>query len=174
MTRAEVTSGTEDLTELLTVHLQDEESVLAAAVPGVRALKAALTQIGHGRIPELAEQHQAILNILGDIKLRRQRFRELLARRLQCDAETLTITGLLPQLPARSQETLGACAARIRQMAHEFVAISRWLTVHLRIHLDAYQRLLCDLTGTAHSSGRYGPAGRAEAGDLRPLIQIRG
>ena len=39
---------------------------------------------------------------------------------------------------------------------------------------DAYQRVLCDLTGTASNSGRYGPGGAAEADDFRPLLQIRG
>lgn len=174
MSRADVIPGSGDLAELLTVHLQDEEAVLAAALPSVRAMKAALTQTGADRFPDVAEQHHAILNLLADIKLRRQRFREMLARRLQCPAETLTITFLLSQLPAHSQETLGALVERIRRMANEFVALNRWLTVHLRIHLDAYHRLLCDLTGTAHSSGRYGRAGKAETGDLRPLLQIRG
>jgi hypothetical protein len=54
------------------------------------------------------------------------------------------------------------------------VTINRWLTIHMRIHLEAYQRLLSDLTGSARSSGRYGPAGNAEASDYRPLIQVRG
>jgi hypothetical protein len=163
-----------DLADLVAIHLQDEEAVLAAALPLVQALKGAFAQPHHEILPAMAERHHAIARVLGDIKNRRQRFRELMARRAQCDVEGITITGLLKNLPTSRREALAACAERIRQMAQEFVAISRWLAIHLRIHLDAYRRLLNDLTGTAHCSGRYGPAGKAEADDVRPLIQILG
>ena len=166
--------GASELADLLAIHLQDEEAVLTAALPVVRALKAALTERTAEPPPEPGEQHQAIIGLLVDIRTRRQRFRELLARRFDCAAETINVSRILNGLPAQPRATLGACAERIRRMASEVVEINRWLTIHLRIHLDAYQRLLCDLTGSAHSSGRYGPAGKAETGELRPLIQIQG
>jgi hypothetical protein len=165
---------TGDLAELLAIHLDDEEAVLAAALPLVRALKSALLQAGAPRLPDLDERHRAVADLLNEAKARRARFRTLLARRLGCGAETVTVSRVMPLLPAASQESLGACVARIRGMADEFVTINRWLTIHLRIHLNAYRRLLRDLTGSARSSGRYGRAGRAEAGDFRPLIQIQG
>jgi hypothetical protein len=171
---SDLTSGTGDLAELLAMHLEDEEAVLAAAVPILRALKAALLETREQKLPDLVERHRAVADLLSDVKIRRERFRAQLARRLQCDAETITVSRVLQRLPAGSQDTLGACIARIRDLAEEFVTINRWLTIHLRIHLNAYQRLLCDLTGSARSSGRYGPAGRAEAGNFRPLIQIQG
>src|SRR5262249_50951066 len=131
-------------------------------------------QVNAQTLPEMVERHRTTAELLNDIKVRRERFRELLGRRMQCDADAITVTRVLQMLPADAQRELGGCVARIRAMAGEFGAIQRWLTIHLRIHLDAYQRLLSDLTGSARTSGRYGRAGESEANDYRPLIQVRG
>ena len=48
------------------------------------------------------------------------------------------------------------------------------VSICLRIHLDAYQRILRDLTNSRQGSGRYGPTGNAESHDYRSLIQIHG
>ena len=164
-----------ELADLLAVHLQDEEAVLAAALPMVRALKAAFVK-PHGtqEIEEIVAGNESLANLLGDIKTRRQRFLDVMARRMQCDPGGITVTRIMSGIPQYLRGPLEVWADRVRQMAHEFIAINRWLGVHLRIHLEAYQRVLCDLTGTTSSSGRYGPGGAAEADDFRPLLQIRG
>lgn len=171
---ANVKTEAGELAELVAIHLQDEEAVLAAALPMVRHLKETLTQVTVQALPELVERHRSAADLLGDIKARRERFREVLARRLACDVESATVSRVIDMLPSNAQRELRGRVARIRGLAEEFVVINRWLTLHLRIHLDAYQRLLCDLTGSTRSSGRYGAAGRTEVSDYRPLIQVRG
>jgi hypothetical protein len=164
-----------ELADLLAVHLKDEEAVLAEALPMVRALKSAFTQrLSSERIEEIIAGNQTLASLLGDIKLRRQRFLDVMARRMQCDSATITVSRIMSGVPEYQRGPLQVWADRVRKMAREFVAINRWLGVHLRIHLEAYQRVLCDLTGTASSSGRYGPGGATESDDFRPLLQIRG
>lgn len=167
-------AGAPDLAELLAVHLHDEEAALAAGLPMVRALKSAMTQSAGDRLAEIADGHQAIAGLFADIKMRRQRFLEQMSRRCQLEARSLTVSLVINTLPTSKRAALHAAAEEVRTLAQEFVAVARWVTVHLRIHLDAYQRLLCDLTGTANHSGRYGPAGKAETSDFRPIIQIQG
>ena len=169
-----VNPETGDLADLLLMHLQDEESVLATALPLVRALKATLLQSGAQMFPDLIAQHRAVADLFSEVKMRRERFKELFSFRLRCDAESITVSRVLRTLPEAAQDGLGIRVVRIRLLADEFVMINRWLTIHLRIHLNAYQCLLYDLTGSARSSGRYGRAGRAEANDFRSLIQIHG
>jgi hypothetical protein len=162
------------LAVLCAAHLASEETLLAAALPLVRALKAAFLAKGHESLVAATERHHPFTALVEDMKVQRRRFREGLARHLHCDADDIDISRILNRLPPEERGSLAECAERVRRMADEIVTLNYWLAVHLRIHLDAYQRLLCDLTGTAQNSGRYGPAGQPETDEFRPMLRIQG
>ena len=89
--------------------------------------------------------------------------------------DTLSVAPALSQaLGYAFRDPLLLQLTRVRHLANDVVATNHRLSLHLRIYLDAYQRLLRDLTGTASGSGRYGPHGKAESLEYRPLIQIHG
>jgi hypothetical protein len=162
-----------DVATMCAEHLRAEESLLEKALDLVRGARARFAQTGK-TTPESREPYQQLAGMVNDMKVRRRRFRNELGRRLHCEAESVTVTRILDSLPARQRDSIAPRAERVRTMIGELLTINYWLAVHLRIHLDAYQRLLCDLTGTANSSGRYGPEGKTENGDFRPVLQIQG
>jgi hypothetical protein len=163
-----------DVVSLCTTYLAAEESLLEEALRLVHAVRARFGQNKGPIRTEMKEEFQKLANLVDDMKVRRRRFRMVLARWLQCDADDVTLSRVLTMLGPRQREAIEPAAERVRNMIGELVTINYRLAVHLRIHLDAYQRLLCDLTGTANSSGRYGREGKTETGDFRPVIQIQG
>jgi FlgN protein len=104
----------------------------------------------------------------------RANFRESAARLLMVAPDAITVPTALRNLPAADRAPLAAEFARIRSMAEELAALVRRISVFLRIHLEAYQRILRDLTSSRTNSGRYGPTGNAESHEYRPLLQLHG
>ena len=80
----------------------------------------------------------------------------------------------LAGLPKAANAAIAADAARVQRLADELAAANYSVSVYLRIHLDAYRRVLRDLTNSAAASGRYGREGKTESHEYRPLIQIHG
>ena len=174
MNDMQTTPEASDLAGLLADHLQAEEAVLTAALPVLRAIRAAFTDQASGSLPAGTEDQQRLARLVSDMRERRRHWREGLARRLQCPVEAITVSGILDRLPPNRHDLVRADAERVRNLARELVGLNHWLNIHLRIYCDAYRRLLRGLTGTVQHSGRYGPAGKAEVNDFRPLIQIQG
>ena len=163
-----------DLAALCAEHLEQEEKLLAAVVPKVRALKEAFLRRQPDGIEQNLERQQEFLTAVSRIKVGRERLRMELAQHLRQRPIQTTITQAVETLPEPSRAALRASAARIRALAGELVTTIHWLAVHSRVHLDAYQRLLRDITGTRAASGRYGAAGKPEAAEYRPLFEIHG
>jgi hypothetical protein len=163
-----------DLADLLADHLRAEEALLTAALPVLRAVQAGFKDRSKDGLPTGTAEQQRLALLVNDMMERRRCWRGDLARRLQCPVGVVSVTRILERLPPDRRAPLRADADRVRDLARELVALNHWLSVHLRIYLDAYRRLLRDLTRTAHHSGRYGRAGKAEVNEFRPLIQIQG
>jgi hypothetical protein len=163
-----------NLAVLCADHVRGEEALLAAALPLVRAVQEALNARGAGALATALAGHQEFSRLIEQMSLRRQRFRETLAGRLKIAPRDVTLARALATMPAASQAAIGAAAARARRLADDLAAANYGISIHLRIHLEAYQRILRDLTSTAAGSGRYGPAGQTESLEYRPLIHIRG
>lgn len=88
--------------------------------------------------------------------------------------DAITVPIILGRLPIQDRPALEAEVARVRGLAEELTALNRQVSVFVRIHLDAYQRILRDLTHSRRGSGRYGRTGSAEGHEYRSLIQIHG
>ena len=163
-----------ELAGLCASQLRDEESALALALPLLRAAQAAFGQRDlQGFVGALAG-HQQSLKLMEEISLKRQSFRAALARYLDVESRQITWAGALALLPRPIRSELAQQLAGVRRLADDLAATSRTLSIQLRIYLDAYRRLLRDVTNTAASSGRYGSAGVAESHEYRSLIQIHG
>lgn len=113
-----------------------------------------------GQIQEIQRQRRAVLDEIGS--------------RLGLKSDVVTLSSILGKVPVEARSALVTRADRLRRMTAEIASINLWLAVHLRVHLDAYQRLLVAITGTAAGSGRYGARGKAESFDFRPTIEKRG
>lgn len=163
-----------DLATLCACHLGEEETLLAAVLPILRAVKEGFLQRGFGALETQVQRQQDVSGLIDTMRGRRDRLRAELARRLDVAPDEATLSRVLASLPESIQDSLHAGVERVRRMANELVTLNHWLAVHLRIHLDAYQRLLAELTGAGPGSGRYGPAGKTETHEYPPLIQIHG
>jgi hypothetical protein len=163
-----------DLAALCASHFRHEEALLSAALPIVRAVYAAFSERGFAAVPAALGGHQDFAGLIEEMNRRRQCFRDELARRLGIMAADVSLARVLNRLPASLQATVADSAARARRLAEELAATNFRVSVHLRVHLDAYRRILRDLTNSTTSSGRYGPAGKTESHEYRPLIQIHG
>jgi hypothetical protein len=163
-----------DLLALCARQLEREEALLAAALPIVRGMQAAFALQSLDAFVAALSGHAAFVKLLEEINTRRQAFRDELGQQLRIAAHKCTLASALAALPANVRPPLVAQAARVRRLADELAALNYRISIHLRIYLDAYRRILRDLTNTSASSGRYGPAGRTEAHDYRPLLQIHG
>ena len=111
---------------------------------------------------------------IAELGRRRREFGAAAGGLLKIAADAVTLPIAIDHLPAVERGPLADELAKARALAQEIVAGTRRLSLFLRIHLDAYRRILRDLTNTRASSGRYGPTGNAESLDYRPLIQIHG
>jgi hypothetical protein len=164
----------DDMVSLCASHLREEESLLAEALPIVRAVQDQFTRTTPVDLNQLGAQHQRFTRLIEETQRRRQRLREEVACPLQVPPHEVRISQVLQFAPPSVKEELLSQVERVRRMADEVVAANHRIALHLRIFLDAYQRLLRDLTRTASGSGRYGPHGNAESQEYRPLIQIHG
>ena len=167
-------TATSDIATLCANHLREEKRLLAAALPIVRAVQAALVQSPAALVLEIARDHQELTQLIDDMMRRRQVLREEIACRLNLAAADFSLSQGVRRLPTDSRDALQSQLTRVRQMASELVATNHRLSLHVRIFLDAYQWLLRGLTGTTSGSGRYGPQGKADTPMYRPMLQIHG
>jgi hypothetical protein len=169
------TNGLDDqpLARLCADHLHEEETLLRAALDIVTGVEAGLAGRASGAFPSALAVHAQFCQLILEMRARRDRFRQAVAGRLNLPPEKVTITRTLAGLegPARA---LSDDAARVSGLADALAAATQKVSARLRVYLDCYRRILRDLTNTATSSGRYGPAGRAESLDYRPLLSIHG
>lgn len=164
----------EDLAAFCAAQLRAEESALTVALPLVRAAQAAFAARDLASFVAALAGHEKSLKVMADINGRRRHFRAALARRLGGEARQVTWARAMAELPRETQAGLTEVVSRVRGLVEELAALSYALSIQLRIYLDAYRRLLRDVTNTGAASGRYGRAGIAEAHEYRSLIQIRG
>lgn len=172
MSAGDIFSG--ELATLCGEHLRHEEALLVAALPLARAVKGAFGARGLEAFTAALTGHDEFARLIKEIGLKRQRFREAVARYLLVTTEEVSLPRALARLPALVRPTITALATRVRCLADELAATNDWIAVHLRVHLSAYRRILRDLTNTSAGSGRYGPAGNAESLEYRPMIHIEG
>jgi hypothetical protein len=163
-----------DLTALCAAHLSHEKVLLAAALPVVRAVQVAFSLRRHAALAAALSGHQEVAKLIEEMRLRRQHFREAAARRLGIDPKDTTLARVLAGLPEAARAAIAQGAAQVRRLADELAATNYSVSIFSRIYLDAYRRILRELTNSAASSGRYRPAGGTESLDYRPLIQIHG
>jgi hypothetical protein len=169
--------NTMDLATICAEHLREEERVLLEAVPMARAVKAAFVQPRIDSLMASLQSHQEFTRLLEDLRQRRRELRGKIsnAQGPVSDGEgALSFRRIVSLLPLEMQDPLLSQLAFVRQLAEELVRLNHWLSVHTRIHLDAYERMLRDLVGSASHSGRYGPLGKTESPDYRPLFEIHG
>jgi hypothetical protein len=174
MTASEIHPDSQDLATLCTDHLRHEETLLAAALPLASAVRKAFTQRGFDAFAAALGRHADFAQLVDEMTVRRLRLREELAGRLGMAPKEITLAGALANLPDTAKAAVAAGAARVRRLAEELATTNYWVSVHLRIHLDAYRCILRDLTNTSTGSGRYGREGTPELLEYRPLLQIHG
>ncbi len=155
-------------------QLRDEETALAAALPLLRAAHEAFGQGNLDAFAKALTTHQQSLNLMEEINRRRQRFRAMLASRLDMEPTQITWADTLARVPIALRADLSVQVVRVRRGAEELASMAYALSVQLRIYLDAYRRLLRDVTNTASNSGRYGRAGTTESLEYCSMIQIHG
>ena len=165
---------TQELHSLCTNHLQYEATVLASALLLVQAMEAAFQRRSGSDFVTTIQRHAEVAALMEELNGHRACFRAAAARSLGTSPEAITIPVVLDRLPPQDRPALATGVARVRLMAEELAANNRRVSICLRIHLDAYQRILRDLTSSRQGSGRYGRTGRAESHEYRPLIQIHG
>jgi hypothetical protein len=186
MTTCDRDAGNHDVEALCADHLRREESLLASALEVARGMKDAFT----GRSTDDAEtdparsapealvqalaRHTDYAQLLNELSTKREALRQSLAAHLGLDPKLVTLARVVRNLPHQAGSALASELANVRGLAEQLAALNYWLSVHLRVHLDAYRRILRDLTNTSSGSGRYGPAGVAESLEYRPLIQLHG
>jgi hypothetical protein len=164
----------QELAALCGEHLRQEGALLTAALAIVRGVQVSFSERGIGALIVALTSHHQFAKLIEEMKVRRQRCRAELTRLLDIEPKDATLTRALARLPVAHQASMAEQATRVRAMATELAGLNYRVSVHLRVHIDAYRRILRDLTNTAVSSGRYGPAGKTELQDYRPLIHIRG
>jgi flagellar biosynthesis/type III secretory pathway chaperone len=165
---------TQALRSLCTAHLSHEASVFTPALRVLSAIDAAFRQSAGNAVAPTLSRHAEVAALIEELQRRRTLFRAAAARLLKIAPAAITMPVVLKHLPAQDRSALESKAARVRGMAQELTALNRRVSIFLRIHLDAYQRILRDLTNSRQGSGRYGPTGNAESHEYRPLIQLHG
>lgn len=167
-------TATKEAADLCANYLRDEEAMLSAALPMVRAVQAFVAQGTPDMTLEITRNYQELAALIDNMVYRRQVLRAEIARRLNQEVATVRLSQFLERLPFDVRNSLQTQLARVRNMAHELVAANHRLSNFVRIFLDAYQCILQDVTRTKSGSGRYGPQGKAESPVYRPLLQIHG
>jgi len=172
------------LRDLIAEHLREEERLLCAAVPIAREVKLAFAQPRVDVLMDSLRGHEEFSRVLDDLRSRRRELGQEITKRIHPPPSPpfsrggagtpLSLTRVIRLLPIAMQDPLLAQLAFVRQLAEELVHLNHWLSVHSRIHLDAYERMLQDLVGAAANSGRYGPQGKTELLEYRPLLEVHG
>ena len=124
-----------ELTALCARHLQREEALLACTLPLVRSMEDAFRQpSAEGFAPPLA-RHGEVAAQIAALHIERRRFRDATARRLNLQADAVTVPIVLDHVPIEQRAALLADLARVRTLAAELAAANHRVTVHLCIHL---------------------------------------
>jgi hypothetical protein len=155
-------------------HLHNEAAMLTTALSIVGAIKKAFGERGLDAFTAALGRNWELTRIVADIQRRRRQFAESTAGRLGLPWQAVTISAVTAHLPENGRATVIGTANRVRTLAQDLAAANFVVSVHIRVHLDAYRRILRDLTNTRAGSGRYSPAGHAEVLDYRPMLQING
>ena len=155
-------------------HLRAEERLLRLALPMVRAVKDAFQNPNADSLMEALSCREEVTRLHDDLHRRRQQLCVEVAQRLHCDRDSIKLPAIVRLLPLELQDPLLSQLAFVRQMAGELAALNYWVSVHVRIHLDAYESVLRGLIGSTANSGRYDPHGKAEAPEYRSLLEIHG
>lgn len=161
------------LRSLCTRQISHEASLLTSALQAVHAMETAFRQ----RNPDLAASlrgHEEVARRIAELEERRRDFGLAAARLLGIAPQSVNLLTAVDRLSEPERTPLLAELNRLRASARELAALVGRVSVFLRIHADAYQRILRDLTRSGTSSGRYGPTGNAETHEYRPLLQIHG
>lgn len=164
----------DDTTALATLcanHLRHEELLLEAILPILRGIEASFGKPDFEKRAD--EQAENVARLVEMMSARRQKFRNDLAPWLGLEPADVKISLAIKRLPPPQRPALDEASARVRSMVEEFIKRTYAVALHLRFHLDAFNRLICELTGTS-GSGRYGPLGQAESPSYRPFFQTRG
>ncbi len=165
----------EPLTRLCLEHLHQEEALLQAALAVVGAIQNGFGAHGLDAYAAALDRHRELVGMVGDIQCRRREFARVTTAYIGGRREDVTVAGVLAFLGV-DKETMPPCLAetlaRVRDLAHELAAANYVVSVHVRVHLDAYRRILRDLTNTRDGPGRYGRAGQPETLEYRPMLQI--
>ncbi len=170
----EPTPSTPALRSLCSLHLQHEATLLTAALSLLRSLETVLRQRNGSDLSATVSQQVTLAGQIAELNRRRAQFRAAAASLVSFAPESITVASALGQLPAAERGALPGELTRVRAMAVELAALIRRVSIFLRIHLHAYQRILRDLTNSRRSSGAYGPTGNRESLEFRPLLQIHG
>ncbi len=161
------------LAELCAAHLEHEEALLTSALRIVQGMLAAFGARSLDAFASALRGHAEFVQVVKEMNARRGRFGAEIAVRLKL-REVGTMVHVFAALNKDEGTPLKASATRVRQLAQELANLNFRVSVHLRVYLNAYGRILRDLTNTSASSGRYGPAGTTEAVDYRPLVHLHG
>jgi hypothetical protein len=165
---------TETLTTLCLDHLRNEQVMIKTALSIVGAIQSAFSVRGPDAFSEALGRHRELTAMFADIQHCRRQFAEAVSRLVRVPPEKITMPIVLPHLSETDQARITDATARARDLAQELTAANFVASVHIRVHLDAYRRILRDLTNTNIGSGRYCPAGNAESLEYRPMMQITG
>jgi hypothetical protein len=163
------------LTSLCLDHLRQEEALLKAALPVAAGIRDAFSKHNLDAFAAALGGHRQLTRMIDDLQGKRRKFTESAARQLGAPSTEVKLSALQARLPdGPGKIAVADAAGRVRRLAQELAAVNFVVSVHVRVHLDAYRGILRDLTNTKTGSGRYGPAGRAETPDYRPMLQING
>jgi hypothetical protein len=155
-------------------HLHREAEVLTAALAAVRAMDDAFGLHSPKGLALAISRHAQVAARIDELQRHRSQFREAAARLLAVAPNVVTVGVVLNRLPAHERSPIAAELASVRLLAQQLTPLNQRVSICVRIHLDAYQRILRDLTNSRQGSGRYGPTGAAESHEYQPLIQIHG
>jgi len=166
----------DQLATLCLNHLRSEETLLKSSLSIAKAIQDAFgvpAAAGLDAFAAALGRHRELTGMFSEIQRQRRQFVES-AIKLGVPGKTVTIASAQAHLTGPIQGTVAEAANRVLGLARELTAANFVLSVHVRVHLNAYRRILRDLTNTKDSSGRYSRAGHTETLEYRPLLQING
>src|SRR5262249_28623798 len=156
-------------------HLRHEEVLLQGGLSIVNDIQNAFCQRGLTAFAAVFGRHAELLNMMDDLQHRRRQFSQTASHQLGEPPGDITYSAVLKRLPGDCPGVdLANAVQRVQRLAQELTTANFVVSVHVRVHLDAFRAILRDMTNTKSGSGRYGPAGQAEALDYGPMLQING
>ena len=132
----------EALATLCLDHLQHEDTLLKTALSIVCAIKAAFSERTPDAFVTGLSRHREFSSMVGAIQQRRRHFAETAAGQLGVASAKVTISAVLEHLPKSCRADVAEAAERVRGLAHELAAANFVVSVHVRVHLNAYRRIL--------------------------------